>query len=217
MPLIEVTGPVDSGPLHRAAREGSHYDSWIFTSAPAVEAFFARQPSPPGASALLFAVGEATADALARHGHVATTPDRHAAEGLLDSIAARLAPRARLLVAQAADARSTLVDGLSSRGFEVDCVATHDKILPPTATMDFADLFETEAYGWVTFTSSRIVEHFVALAGPSWPDRRRELLAASIGPMTSQSLRAQGVEPRVEAESPSDDHLVNAIARAAQA
>ncbi|MBZ0111314.1 MAG: uroporphyrinogen-III synthase [Thermoanaerobaculia bacterium] len=213
--LLEVTAPADSDPLRQAAREGSNYDSWIFTSAPAVDAFFAQRPSPPRHATVFFAVGEATASALASQGYAAITPNDQTAEGLVNLIGARLPGTARLLVPQAADARPTLVDGLSRLGFEVHGVATHDKVLPARAANIFAALFDRQAYGWVTFTSPRIVEHFVALAGDSWNRRRGELEAASIGPVTSEALRAVGVAPSVEALSPSDDRLVDAIAKAA--
>lgn len=211
MPLLEVTAPEDPGPMRRAAREGSQYASWIFTSAPAVEAYFAHQPASPGGSMVVFAVGEATAAALASRGHVAIVPDEQTAEGLVDVVATHLPSAARVLVPQAADARPALRDGLSQRGFRVDCVASHDKVLPAAAPGIFADLFDRQPYGWVTFTSPRIVKHFVELAGEPWSHRKGELEAASIGPVTSRALRNVGVEPTVEAGSPSDDQLVIAI------
>ena len=76
------------------------------------------------------------------------------------------------------------------------------------------ELFGGRSIGWVTFTSPRIARHFRRLAGEGWEDRREELRAASIGPVTSAALRKLGVEPAAQATTPSETELVASIVAA---
>ena len=59
----------------------------------------------------------------------------------------------------------------------------------------------------ITFTSSSTVENFVALGLP-WP---KEMRVASIGPITSKTIRDQGLNVDVEARRHDIDGLVQAI------
>jgi uroporphyrinogen III methyltransferase/synthase len=59
----------------------------------------------------------------------------------------------------------------------------------------------------ITFTSSSTVENFLALGLP-WPNGMR---IASIGPITSRTVRDQGLNVDVEARRHDIDGLVQAI------
>ena len=59
----------------------------------------------------------------------------------------------------------------------------------------------------ITFTSSSTVENFVGLGLP-WPEGMR---IASIGPITSKTVRDQGLKVDVEARRHDIDGLVQAI------
>ncbi len=91
----------------------------------------------------------------------------------------------------------------------------YDKRLPSEAAQRARELFAGSPLGWVTFTSPRIVRYFIELLGADWERRRPELLAASIGPVTSAELRRQGVEPTAEAVVPGNEAMVEAVARVA--
>jgi uroporphyrinogen-III synthase len=213
LPLLEVVPPADPRPLERAAAELFIYDWVVFTSANAVEAFLPLAGSLPS-SLKIAAVGPATAEALRASGiepHL--IPGKADAEGLAAELAPQVAGK-RALLPQAADARPTLLAGLTSAGAEAVAVAAYDKRLPGAAPGRAAELFATPPIGWVTFTSPRIVRHFAELFGADWERRRGELRAASIGPVTSAELRRLGVEPAAEARRPSDEELVAAVARA---
>jgi uroporphyrinogen III methyltransferase/synthase len=62
--------------------------------------------------------------------------------------------------------------------------------------------------GWITFTSSSTVENTVAAIGV---DRLRNLKIASIGPVTSATVRRFGLEVSVEASPYTVDGLVDAM------
>lgn len=213
LPLLEVVPPADPRPLERAAAELSIYDWVVFTSSNAVEAFLAAAGSLPSPLKIA-AVGPATAEALRAFGiepHL--IPGKADAEGLVAELASDVAGR-RVLLPQAADARPALLAGLTSAGAEAVAVVAYGKRLPSGAHRRAAELFAVAPLGWVTFTSPRIVRHFIELFGAGWERRRPELRAASIGPVTSAELRRWKIEPAAEARRPSDEEMVETVARA---
>ena len=218
LPLLAVVPPADAAPLAAAVEAASAFDWIAFTSANAVDAFFAHLPGPLPPGPRLAVVGAATAAALRRQG---ATPDHVSEGGDAEALGAELASlaagRFRVLLPQAADARPALAARLAAAGAEVVAVVAYDKRLPAEAAPRARAIFgddSTAPLGWVTFTSPRIVRHFVELLGESWASRRPTLLAASIGTVTSRALVAAGVEPAAEATRPGDRELVEAVIRA---
>lgn len=212
LPLLEIVPPADPRPLERAASELALYDWLVFTSANAVDAFLPLTGGAVPGRLKIAVVGPATAEALRAYEIEPHLEARRAdAEGLMADLAPRVGRRRRVLLPQAADARATLVDGLSYAGAEAVAVVAYDKRLPPEAARRAVELFSPPPIGWVTFTSPRIVRHFAELFGTAWDRRRGELLAASIGPVTSAELRSRGVEPAAESERPGYEGLVDAV------
>jgi uroporphyrinogen-III synthase len=188
LPLLEIVPPADRRPLERAAAEIALYDWLVFTSANAVESFlpFLGGALPPRVQVAV--VGPATAAALRTRG---------------------IEPA---LAATRSDAEGLVAEGLRQAGAEAVAVVAYDKRLPAEAAARARELFEDAPLGWVTFTSPRIVRHFVDLFGEDWERRRPELRAASVGPVTSAELRRQGVAPAAEAARPGDEEMVRAVA-----
>jgi uroporphyrinogen-III synthase len=212
LPLLAVVPPADPRPLREAAAEASSYDWIVFSSANAVEAFLPLLRGP--LAAVVAAVGPATAAAVRAAGiEPGLVAERSDAEGLAAELAPHMAGR-RVLLPQAADARPALLAGLRTAGGAVTAVVAYDKRLPAEAAARAAELFADQPLGWVTFTSPRIVRHFVELFGAEWEERRRELRAVSIGGVTSAELRRHGVEPAAEARRPGDEEMVAAVERA---
>jgi uroporphyrinogen III methyltransferase / synthase len=225
LPLLAVVPPADAAPLTAAVAAAAGFDWIAFTSANAVDAFFARLDGPPPAGPRLAVVGAATAAALRGQG---ASPDHVSGGGDAEALGSELAALAagrldagasplRVLLPQAADARPALAARLAAAGAEVVAVVAYDKRLPAEAAARAREIFgddSTAPLGWVTFTSPRIVRHFVELFVADWPRRRPTLLAASIGTVTSGALVAAGVEPVAEAARPGDHELVEAVVRA---
>jgi uroporphyrinogen III methyltransferase/synthase len=69
--------------------------------------------------------------------------------------------------------------------------------------------FENEGADLITFTSSSTVENFLALKLP-WPAGLR---TASIGPITSKTMRDNGLSVDIEAKKYDIPGLVEAIRR----
>jgi uroporphyrinogen III methyltransferase/synthase len=89
-----------------------------------------------------------------------------------------------------------------------NCVAYQTVAETEDSTGARARLME-EGADLITFTSSSTAEHFFAL-GLDWPEG---CAAASIGPVTSDTLRKQGMKPTFEAAKHDIPGLTAAIVK----
>jgi uroporphyrinogen III methyltransferase/synthase len=146
-------------------------------------------------------------------------PERFVAEGLVEALAD--VPVSRALVARASQARDVLPDALRKRGAEVDVLALYETTVEPLSAPALAAARQAD---YITFTSSSTVRFFLqamnagadhrATAAPaeiSPPGLSAATRIVSIGPVTSQTLRENGLEPHVEAERHDVDGLVDAL------
>lgn len=151
------------------------------------------------------AIGPGTAAALRDRGVVAdVVPERFVAEGLVDALADRSVSRA--LVARAAEARDVLPDALRDRGAEVDVLVLYDTEAEPLTEEQLQQVGQAD---YVTFTSSSTVTFLLKALGDG--GRLSGVRLASIGPITSQTLRAEGLEPQIEAERHDIEGLIAAL------
>lgn len=200
-PVIEIVAPADPEPLVHAIAQLSSYDWLIFTSANGVRAFFDRIRDLRTLRAKICTIGPATRAEVERHKLIVdVVPEEYVAEGLVSALPDDLTGK-RVLIPRAAVARDVVPEELRRRGAIVDVVEAYRTILP-TSTLPVP-----EAADWITFTSSSTVKNYLALTG------RPKSKIASIGPITSATLRAHGLKPDVEAEEYTVDGLVDAIRR----
>jgi len=159
-----------------------------------------------GESATIAAIGPGTARALAEHGITAdVVPERFVAEALVEALANVVVEGRRVLVARAAEARDLLPDALRERGAEVDVVALYETVRenPSPEAIEAA-----QSADYVTFTSSSTVTNLTEALGDRFPDEAR---VVSIGPITSEAVRAAGLEVDVEAKRHDIDGLLEAL------
>ncbi|MGN6187560.1 MAG: uroporphyrinogen-III C-methyltransferase [Conexibacter sp.] len=204
-PVIRVV------PLDVPAPDVSRYDLVCLTSPNGVRLFFDRLADAGlDARALhvarVAAIGPATARALREHGVLADVlPDRAVAESLVDALGD--VPVDRALVARAKVARDVLPDALRARGAEVDVLELYETVAQPLTE---AQLAAVRASDYVTFTSASTVTNLLgALDGDAAALDGARL--ASIGPITSDALRAHGLEPALEADPHDIDGLLAAL------
>jgi uroporphyrinogen III methyltransferase/synthase len=165
----------------------------------------------------LAAIGPATAAALHARGlRVDLQPGEFVAEKVLDTVlSAGPVAGKRFLLPRAADARDPLPQGLRNAGAHVETVAAYKTVAEVPDDRD-ALLNELSAGGVdaVTFTSSSTVRNFVSLLGPDeWRKVARGCVLASIGPITSDTLRECGAEPTVQAAEYTIPGLVHALVK----
>jgi len=81
--------------------------------------------------------------------------------------------------------------------------------LPPWVV----DAIEEKRATWVTFTSSSTAQNFAALLGGDSKSKLANIKLASIGPITTQTLKELGLEPAVQADTFNIAGLIDAIVR----
>ncbi|MDH4140553.1 MAG: uroporphyrinogen-III C-methyltransferase [Coriobacteriia bacterium] len=224
-PVIRITDPEDWGPLDAAIRNLEVYDWVVFTSVNGVEQFFGRMSVHDSdarqlAGCRVAAIGPATAARCAARG---VTPDyvpsEYRAEGVLEGFCDRgVGEGSRILIPRALEAREVLPDTLREHGAIVDVVPVYRTVLgqgEPSVVQRLAE----GTVDVVTFTSSSTVKNFFRLAEETLPDDRSvldamgDVLAASIGPITSDTARDLGIEVGVEAEEYTIPGLVEAVVK----
>ena len=216
VPAIAIEPPSDNAALDEAIARLSRYDWLMFTSANGVRRFQERLDASAfdvrAIRGKLCAIGPATRDALARmHLKVDVLAREYVAEGLLEALREHDLDGAEVLIARAAVARDTLPTELRKRGARVDVAEAYRTVAPADLPQRVAGVLRDRP-DWIAFTSSSTVTNFVEAAGG--PEALKGARVASIGPITSATARALGIEVAVEAESYTVEGLVSAIVAA---
>ncbi len=215
LPTIEICEATDYAPLDNAIANLNSYDWLIFTSVNGVRYFVDRLDRSTQdlrtLKAEICAIGPATRAAVeALHLKVDLMPEEYVAESLIKAFDGEDLNWRRILLPRAAVARDVVPLELRRRGAIVDVVEAYRTVLPEDAAARARDILATKP-DWITFTSSSTVTNFIAAAG-------REALAgvriASIGPVTSETIRAQDLSVDVEASPHTIPGLVQAILEA---
>ena len=211
LPAIRIESMIGSDEVQDAATAISNYDLVCLTSPNGVKLLFeaideAELDARALAGATVAAIGPGTARALAAHGIAADViPERFVAEALVEALASVEIEGKRVLVARAAEARDVLPDALKERGADVDVVALYETV---REAPDEKAIEAAQAADYVTFTSSSTVKNLTDALGTRFPAAAR---IVSIGPVTSESVRAAGLEVAVEADRHDVDGLLAAL------
>jgi uroporphyrinogen III methyltransferase/synthase len=217
MPAIRIEPPADAGPLHAAARNPEAFDWIVFTSTNGVEAFFgAMKAEGLDARALagrrVAAIGPATADRLAQFGIRADLqPEKFTGAAVAAALVARESlAESRILLPRADIAPRALAAALAAQGALVTEVVAYRTVPDLSGREAVAEALAAGQVDWLTFTSSSTVRNLLEIA-PAEAVRASRARIASIGPTTSATLRAAGLEPTVEADPHTIPALVDAI------
>jgi uroporphyrinogen III methyltransferase/synthase len=211
LPAIRIESRIDTAEVRAAAKAIADYDLVCLTSRNGVYLLFdalaaAGQDARALAGATVAAIGPGTARALAAHGIKADViPERFVAEALVEALAGIEVEGKKVMVARAAEARDVLPDALKERGANVDVVPLYETVreVPDDKAIEAA-----QAADYVTFTSSSTVTNLTEALGDRFPAAAR---IVSIGPVTSDSVRAAGLEVAVEADRHDVDGLLAAL------
>jgi uroporphyrinogen III methyltransferase/synthase len=206
IPTIEIQPAADAAPLDRAIAKLASYDWLIFTSANGVRFFLDRLDRSAAdlrsLRARICAIGPATRAAIeALHLKVDLMGQEYVAESLLEAFAGEDLAGKRVLLPRAAVARDVIPEELARRGAHVDVVEAYRTAAPEGG----AEL--PAGVDFVTFTSSSTVQNFVSMFGAGG------VKGVSIGPVTTRTARALGVEIAAEANPFTVDGLVDAVLR----
>jgi len=225
-PTIELTptsdfAAVDAALQSLANAPGNEKGAWVvFTSANGVRATRQRMATLK-LDARVFrdvkiaAIGNATARAI--RDLLCLEPDavptRAVAEALADELVTRDEVRGRRFVLFRAEiGRQVLVERLRAGGADVEDVAIYQTRIASSLPLELHEAMAGNHVNWITFTSSSTVQNFLSLLGPDAAERLKGIKLASIGPVTTQTIRDAGFEPTVISESADVTALARAIA-----
>ncbi len=234
IPFIEIRKPRSFKPLDMALQNLAGYDWLILTSANGVEAMWQRLKKLRLTKRSLMrlrvaAIGPATKKAIEQQGiKVDVVPKEYVAESVVRSLRRRVKGK-RVLLVRARVARDVIPIELRKAGAIVDVVEAYETVIPKSSRTRLRAALKNprRCPHVVTFTSSSTVRNFVELLGGSRSVVRaleggrgrggpRHIQFASIGPVTSSTLRELGLPVDIEASEFTIPGLVKAIASAVQ-
>jgi len=221
IPFLEIRPPRSYKPFDNALRRIHEYHWLILTSANGVRALAARmkQLRTPRAKLehlKIAAIGPATQEEIEQLGlAVSVVPKRYVAEAVVESLE-KHAPGQRILLARAKVARDVIPRELRKLGAQVDVVEAYETVAPESSRSQLQALFENARNrpDVITFASSSSVKNFVALLGGRGRGPYTDLNGirfASIGPITSATLREFGLPVDIEAAEFTIPGLIRAI------
>lgn len=211
IPVIEIVAPDSYAPLDDALRELQKFEWLVFTSANAVTAL-PRRAAQLGVHLLLngqkiAAIGSATARALQEQGW---EPDLVPSVAIAESLTEALLSYSRnkegepscFLLVRAQEARDLLPDTLRDNGAQVTIVHAYKTQMSAEGADALREEFADAANlpNAVTLTSSSSAKNFFELLSAAGLTVPADLVIASIGPITTATLRELGHPPHVEAE-----------------
>jgi uroporphyrinogen-III synthase len=227
IPFIEIRKPRSYKPLDKALQDLASFDWLILTSVNGVEALWERV-SKLRISRKYFdhlkiaAIGPATARAIEAHGlKVDLVPKEYVAESVVASLRRKVKGK-RVLLARAKVARDVIPRELAKLGAQVDVVEAYETVVPQASRKRLLAALASEKKrpGVITFTSSSTVRNFVTLLTQGQKQGRFRytkqldgVKLASIGPVTSSTLRELGLRVDIEAREYTIPGLISAIVR----
>ena len=225
IPTIEISSPEQGyGALDYALMKIDHYDTLILTSVNGAEILFERYNRIGLSIAdmqhlLVVAIGPATAMEIRSEGvPVSIVPEKYIAESVIEALRGKIFKSSRVLLVRAKVARDVLPDELRKMGAQVDVIEAYETKVPVDSGRRLLEVFakpETRPH-LVTFTSSSTASNFLALLGEKAQTLLQGVRLASIGPVTSATLRDAGFDPAIEATEYTMQGLVEAITQFAE-
>lgn len=217
IPFIEIRKPRSFQPLDQALRDLKSYDWLILTSANGVDAMWERRRKlhltrRDFAHLKVAAIGPATKRALVKAGlKVDMVPEEYVAESVVQGLREKVNGK-RVLLVRAKVARDVIPEELHAAGAEVDVVEAYETVVPKQSRNRIRALMKKPARPHiVTFTSSSTVRNFAELLGPDRARSLTDVQFASIGPVTSATLRELGLPVAIEAREFTMAGLIRAI------
>lgn len=210
-PTIEISPPADLTPLRESVERLERYDWLIFTSANAVEAFFALQPCFPE-HLQIAVIGPKTAQALRERGgpEPQQIPEEYTSEALLPIL--QVSRNTRVLIPTSDRARPNLPQALRQAGAQVDVIVAYRTLPAQPDPLGLAEL--QRGVDWLTFTSPSTVENFILLLQATPLDALHlpgDPRLACIGPVTAEAARQAGFRQVHMAETYTVEGLIHLI------
>lgn len=203
-PLIRIQPPDDPAPLLEALEHIDQYDWLVLTSVNAARAVLSR--AKPAPALRIACVGSATSAFVAEHGlRVTLRPARAHSKGMLEALAEVGVQGASVLWPRANAAPATLREGLQALGAVVDDPVAYCNVPDVAGLESLSSLLRAGALHVIAFASSSAAEN----AATAVADGLKSVRVYSIGPSTSRTLEAAGIQVAGEAA----DHSARGLAQ----
>ena len=218
IPFIEIRKPQSLQRLDDALKNLKNYDWLILTSVNGVEAMWERRRKfrltrKHFEHLQIAAIGPATKRALLKSGlKVKMVPEEYVAESIVKGLRDKVNGK-RVLLVRAKVARDVIPDELRAAGAEVDVVEAYETVVPKKSGERLRALMKdsTRRPHLVTFTSSSTARNFAAMLGDAKAGSFKNVKFASIGPVTSATLRELQMPVAIEAREFTMGGLIRAI------
>ena len=223
IPFIEIRKPQSYRPLDDALKNIKSYDWLILTSANGVESMWQRvrklRISRRTLNRLqIAAIGPATKKAIVKHGlKVKMVPEEYIAESVVKGLRDKVKGK-RVVLIRAKIARDVIPEELRAAGAQVDVVEAYETVVPEKSRARLRALMKNGGRRphIVTFTSSSTAKNFADLlgnfkAGSLSEGWLKHVQFASIGPVTSATLRELQMPVAIEAREFTMGGLIRAI------
>jgi uroporphyrinogen-III synthase len=221
IPFIEVRPPRSYKSMDDALRLIGEYEWLILTSVNGVHALFERMeklgiPKRRLLPLNIVAIGPATRCAIEKQGlPVAIMPKEYIAESVVQSLDGKVSGK-RVLLCRAKIARDVIPRELRRLGAFVDVVEAYETVIPAASRVKLRRVLrdmEKRPHA-ITFTSSSTVKNYVSLLGIRSGKSKlvQGVWNASIGPVTSDTLREFELTVDVQAAEFTIPGLIKAIA-----
>ncbi len=215
-PTIRIS-PIESrSMIDKEINSLDKYNWIIFTSVNAVRIFMERifelgKDSRSLGKIKICTIGSKTGDSLIEYGIIPDLiPDEFTQEGILKEI--KFNKNEKVLLPRAASARDLLPLKLEEMGAVVEVIPLYETIADYTGVKKLRDLLEKNMLDAVTFTSSSTVLSFTqSLDETTRLKLFKDVIVASIGTITSKTLRNQGIKVDIEAKEYTAKGLAKAI------
>src|SRR5712692_5949336 len=224
VPFIEIRKPRSFRPLDAALKNLPKYHWLILTSVNGVEAIWEHLAKLGLTKKHLehlhvSAIAPATEKAIEKRGvKVDVVPAEYVAESVVRILRVRVKGK-RVLLVRAKVARDIIPRELRTAGAQVDVVEAYETIVPKSSRARLRATLENPQLRphFITFTSSSTVRNFMTLMGtdgrgrPRHPNPLNGVRLASIGPVTSSTLREFNLRVDIEANEYTIPGLIQAV------
>lgn len=214
LPTIRIEPAPNKREFYQLVSDAHEYDWLVFTSPNGVEAFFEVfyalfKDARSIGGARIAAIGPATAEKVRGYRlDVDVQPEKFVAEEIVKALQAETTvENLKFLLVRAEGAREVLAAELSRLGAIVDEAVAYRTVAEKGDPTGGIARFREEGADVITFTSSSTAENFATLKLPL----PAHLRTASIGPVTSATMRRIGLEVDIEARTHDIPGLVAAI------
>lgn len=217
LPTIRIEPPLDLRSFAELVQDVHTYDWLIFTSPNGVDAFFEMfyklySDAREIGGVRIAAIGPATAKRVKSfHLAVDLQPAEFVAEAIISQFQDKFGgvENQRILLARSEQARDLLPTELSRMGAIIDEAIAYRTVPETEDVSGGIARFKAEGADLITFTSSSTAENFMALKLPL----PAGMQTASIGPITSKTMRELKLSVDIEAKQYDIPGLIEAIRR----